>query len=136
MTYFYTNWMVSKNHDTDYVVHTTDPSRPKYSFKTREWADLCAKRLKSLDLSLTTTTLNNSNLGNDYIYITDSPHLYVTNKASLTVANRALKNLSKVLLFGYVVVMLPVKRNSIRGFFVNCFFKLVFGAKLEDNNRE
>ena len=133
MSFFTSNWTVSKNHDTDYVVHNADPQGPRYKFKTREWADLCAKRLQSLDFPGATVNLNNASLTSIYT-TTASTCQYDIIKTTLTIVNDKLKNPSKVRLFDYVEIRLPVKRKSIRGFFVNCFFKMVFGATLEDNN--
>ena len=124
-------WNVTKHREGDYTVHNGDPKQSTYFFKTLEWADLCVKRLNSLDFPNVVTYWPN-----------DESMLsrFATGPIVSSVINKytvfgEYESSSKVGLFNnQLTIMLPVKRKSIRGFFVNCFFKIVFDAKLEDNN--
>lgn len=125
-------WTVTKHREGDYTVHNGDPKQSTYFFKTLEWADLCVKRLNSLDFPNVVTywTNDKSILSQFAVGLTGST---VINTHTLF---GGYESSSKVRLFhNQLIIMLPVKRKSIRGFFVNCFFKLVFDTKLEDNNR-
>ena len=124
-------WNVTKHRECDYTVHNGDPKQSTYFFKTLEWADLCVKRLNSLDFPNVVTYW-----ANDKSMLSQ----FATGPIMSSVVSKCLvfgeyESSSEVRLFhNHLIIKLPVKRKSIRGFFVNCFFKLVFDAKLEDNN--